>query len=222
MKKLENISGIPYETDVDDEFEKHPRIPNSVWNMRAMPTTSTDFEQVILTGIYGDDFIKGCKKVLEIGCGIGRNAQHFMDKTSAHYYGFDTSETSLKYFREMGFPEDRYYISREMDETILEQEYDFVFSTYVLNHIGFSKDNIPDDDIHDSVSIADKLWPTLKKNGYWMSFELHQGQNKWHPDRWHKECFLDKNKSHKLLHTAQCKLDGCEPINHHLYVIQKI
>jgi len=219
--KLMNISGIPYERDIDDSFEKHPEIPNSVLNLRHMHMTPTNFRQPLFTEHYGEKFVDSCKKVLEIGCGTGRNAQFWINETKAKYFAFDTSPTSLKYFEKMGFPKRRYYTSLEMDEMIMKQKYDIIFSTYVLNHIGFSDSGGHDPDAHDSVSITNKLWPTLKEGGYWLSYELHHGQNKWKPDVWYQRAFVEEKKSNELLRTAEDVIEGCEPVRHNLYIIRK-
>jgi len=212
MKNLRNISGIDYEWNEDEEVALRRRMDKAV----------TDFRQQTLTDVYGN-VIDTASKVLEIGCGCGRNAQYFNDEKQIQYYGFDSSQLSIDYFKKgsMFWKPDmsKCYVSTTMDETILGQEYDFIFSMFVLNHIGFSTD----DSVHDSVSITKKLLPTLKKGGIWMSFELHQGQNAWEPTRWLRESFNPNDI--QLMHTNEVTLFGTkgERLNnpHNLVIFRK-
>ncbi len=208
MKKLVNISGIPFETG-------NPKF--NTCDIRNLSKTPTDFGQEKLTNLYGD-VIKNAKKVLEIGCGAGRNAQYFLN-TDIQYFGFDPSPTAMDLFRNNRYwgieNQEQFYISLEIDETILSQEYDMIFSTYVLQHVGFSTD----EDVYDSVSITKALFPTLKSGGIWLAYELYQGQNDWSPKRWKQESF--EADEVKVLYHEPASLEGCEPTIHDLIVIKK-
>ncbi|MDO8659932.1 MAG: class I SAM-dependent methyltransferase [Candidatus Parcubacteria bacterium] len=216
MKKLCNLSGISFECELPDE--------NWIFNLRHGSRTPVDFRQDILVEVYGD-LIDRTEKVLEIGCGCGRNAQFFLNETDhIKYYGFDSSELSLKCFKKNSFwdftnKKDRFYVSNNIDEIIFGQKYDLIFSTYVLQHIGFSTDL----SVWDAFYITKELWNNLNIGGYFMIYELCQGQNCWDPIRWKREIFeeLYKEKARVVCH-KDTNLKGCEDSPHSLIVVEKL
>jgi len=221
--KLQNIGHVDFENEkYDKRGERDPlankHTPNVIWYMRCRYPTPTNFRQEILTKHYGDDFIDKSKKVLEIGFGCGRNAQFFINETEhIKYYGIDISEVGLKYFMKQDFPEERYYISLDVDDTILSQEYDLIFSTFTLQHIGFKKDK----EVYDCVSLTKKLFPLLKLGGYWISYEGHGGDNGWTPKTWYCQSFNEDEV--KLWFKQTCSLEGSSNrTDHELYIIEKL
>jgi cyclopropane fatty-acyl-phospholipid synthase-like methyltransferase len=166
--KLENVCGIDFEKDKENE--------DYVKKLRCPIFDAFDFDHQLVRENIGNLLEKKDIKVLEIGCGWGRNAQYFKNKENAKYYAFDPSETSLLYFSKLQLPKERFYTSQEIDDVILGQKYDFIFSTYVLQHIGWP--NPPQNSV---VTIIDEILPCFKEDGMMMFFELNQGQNGWAP-----------------------------------------
>lgn len=208
-RALANISGIDFEkAGTDDE----------VMRLRSTSQTPINFEQKYLTNFYGD-LIEQSDRVLEIGCGCGRNAQYFANKPHIQYFGFDPSPKSLELFWINKFwtiNRKDFYVSLTMDEKILSQKYDLIFSSYVFQHIGFLSENA---EKHDSISIAQTLWPTLKPGGIWLSYELAMGQNGWNPHLWCKRVFDKKNA--KKLHIGPAILKGNKGPPHDLILFRK-
>lgn len=205
--KLKNISPIDFDNEsiirpvVNVTLNEHT--PNNVWHLRCEFGTPTDFRQKVLTDLWGEDFINKCEKVLEIGFGCGRNAQYFVDEPQVKYFGFDSSKVGLKYFKKQNFPENRFYASNDIDEIILSQKYDLIYSTYVFQHIGFYENQ----EVYDVNRITQVLYPLLKDGGCWMSHEGRTGDNKWSCEKWrydNKDLFLGS----KLLYDEPYELKG--------------
>lgn len=168
--KIENVSGIDFEKRANEEtYVKQLRCP-------IFEPFNFDFSTIKenLNGLLEKDNIN----VLEIGSGWGRNAQYFRDKQNVKYFGFDPSETSRAYFDKLNLPKERFYLSHEIDNTILEQKYDLIYSVYVLQHIGW-----PTDGRNTATSIIETLIPTLKENSFMLFYELHQ-RTKWLVNKW--------------------------------------
>jgi len=216
QRRLVNVSGIDFE-----ENENGPE--ESVFFLRHGTYTPIDFRQPLITRHY-DNLIDKAEKVLEVGCGTGRNAQYFLNQTNhIKYYGVDASPLSLKCFEnnthwDFSDKKDRYYISNQIDETILSQEYDLIFSSYVLQHIGFASDNTK----HDCLSITRVLVPHLKVGGYWLSYETSSsGQMGWESNPWRTRT-LEYMPNLKVCCVESCQLAGCGPPPHELNIFQKI
>lgn len=83
------------------------------------------------------------KKALDFGCGCGRNIENLLNLSSwQRVDGCDISETNVeytkKYLADLGFTGDRtkgYTIDGENLSEIPDDEYDFVMSTIVFQHI---------------------------------------------------------------------------------------
>ena len=207
-KMIKNISGIDFEEKPNDEV--------FVKQLRHGSYGPTVFDQQLLTSYYKDLLNKDQVNVLEIGCGWGRNAQWFKDKININYYGFDTSQTSLRYFNDLQLPKERFYTSLDIDQVILSQKYDLIFSTFVLQHIGFYGG-----DILDVNGITKSLIPLLNFCGFWFSYELGGGQNSWNVGVWIENCF--NNDQYKVKRLDNSKLEGSDKYGlHHLIIVEKI
>ena len=214
--QIKNISGIDYEKNSDDEnFSKR---------IRHTYNEPTNFRQKILVDLYGN-LIDKASNVLEIGCGWGRNAQYFINEKHINYYSFDPSPTSLMYFKRLNLSSDRFYISHDLDNKITSNKYDLIFSTFVLQHVGFLPGNtLVDDNTLDSESLTQTLLQNLKVGGFWVSYESRCGQMGWNPDVWLKRIF-ENNDNYKILNRDESPLDGSDEKRealHRLLVIQKI
>lgn len=164
--KIKNVSGIDFENKSDEElYVKQLRCPNLL---------SIDFNKNLFVDAIPNFLKQDNVNFLEIGCGWGRNAQFFKELTNVKYWGFDPSATSRKYFEAQNLPKDRFYIGAEIDEEILSNKYDVIFSSYVLQHIGW-----PDEKEFTVTAILETLIPQLKDDGVMIFYELHSGQNGW-------------------------------------------
>lgn len=207
--KLENISGIDFEKE---DYESFKRICHAY-------DTPTNFRQKILTDYYGD-LIDKASNVLEIGCGWGRNAQFFRKENHINYFAFDASSAALKFFDLLKLPKNRFFVSQTINKKILEREYDLIYSTLVLQHIGFKTSN----DQIDSEDIANMLLPSLKVGGFWVSYELNVGQNNWNPDLWLYKVF-ENNDKYRILNRCMSPLEGSDEDGkslHNLIIVQRV
>jgi 2-polyprenyl-3-methyl-5-hydroxy-6-metoxy-1,4-benzoquinol methylase len=204
--KLANVSGIDFESKVGSWASEED---NVVKILRCSSPNPLNFDQKLVKDIIGDLFSNPDVKVLEIGCGWGRNAQYFKDKENVKYYAFDTSPTSLELFSKQDFSKDRFYAALDIDETILSQEYDLIFSTYVLQHIGYPESV----EVMNVNQILDKVVPCLKLDGCMFFHELFQGQNKWHPSNLVQH--LNANQFNAV-DTGAVKLEGGDGDPHNL------
>jgi len=219
--KLKNVSRIDFSFDeklTKENCNINKYTPDSVWEMRHKNPTPTDFGDPRFLGYCGSDYLNNMSKVLEIGCGCGRNAQFFIEKTPwIKYYGFDPNSVALKYFKRQNFPKDKYYISKNMDKEIMFQEYDMIFFIFVLQHIGFLKD----ESIFDSIRITKNLFDNLKIGGYWISYELKDcADNIWNSRVWFENSFDVERLDVKCF--RGCILKGSELCEHDLFIARKI
>ena len=93
------------------------------------------------------DELDTAQHILDFGCGVGRNLPWIMENTSAHYYGLDPNKDMHKYFWEVQESEgnpvdewrDRVTLVTSFDE-LPDVEFDYVVSTFVLQHLGYRFD----------------------------------------------------------------------------------
>lgn len=179
--------------DLKSDIGKPPQAFNkdfedAVHSIRHPTFTPINFRQEKLLNFYGD-LIDRAKNVLEIGCGCGRNAQFFGNKKynteNIKYFGFDVSEVALNLFYKNKYWENSkstHYVASEIDEKILSNKYDLIFSSYVFQHIGIGAP----EGFYDSFSISNTLFPKLNENGYIVLFEQITGQNNWNLENYLK------------------------------------
>lgn len=82
--------------------------------------------------------IKSAQKILEIGCGVGRNLKWIMDNTDADYYGVDPNDSMLNYFWDVNDSKykGRTFLHRNFDK-LADIKFDVIISTYVFQHITY-------------------------------------------------------------------------------------
>lgn len=205
--EIKNVSGIDFEDCRNEEWIKDLRCPNR---------DPLDFNQPLIQKHLGDLLQRKNLKVLEIGCGWGRNAQFFKSMDNVDYYAFDASPTSRAYFVKEEFPKDRFYISDSIDERIMSNEYDFIFSTYVLQHIGWpTAEELKQ---FSALYIIDKLLPQLKTDGVMLFHELRTGQNDWSVETF---CAYLTTKSLNVVDEGAVVLSGGDKDSHNLIIARK-
>lgn len=85
------------------------------------------------------------KYILDLGCGVGRNIPWIMNNTKATYVGLDPNTTMTKHIQEVqeqqghNFNEwkSRIIICNDFSEIPSDIKFDYVMSTFVLQHLGY-------------------------------------------------------------------------------------
>tara|TARA_R110000822_G_scaffold257586_1_gene383136 strand:- start:1174 stop:1824 length:651 start_codon:yes stop_codon:yes gene_type:complete len=129
------------------------------------------------------------KYILDFGCGVGRNLPWIMENTDAKYIGLDPNTTMTGHFWEVqsqqGYDieawKDRVTICNSFDEISSDIKFDYVISTFVLQHLGY-RFNVP------SMNITDITKAILEKTKSGTIFFLieHDNEENWIP-RWLQE-----------------------------------
>lgn len=125
---------------------------------------------------YSDRFLNA-KFVLDIGCGVGRNLQWWMENTDAIYLGLDPNESMIQYFWDWNDPKykDRVVLAKSFEEL---SEYagkvDAVMCTFVYQHIGYRPQG-------NAMNITDITQAAIKlghQSTAWFLYE-HDGEERW-------------------------------------------
>ena len=132
------------------------------------------------------DELADVKKVLEIGCGVGRNLPFFMEKTSAHYTGIDPNKSMLEHFWHFNKPTERAHIANKFDASIQGAGFDMVVSTFVLQH--FTHRTAPD--VMNSSDITREIMKHTKDGCIWFMLEHMHEDDGW-LIRWMEEFNVD-------------------------------
>ena len=137
---------------------------------------------------YNSDILNA-KNVIEIGCGMGRNVQWWMENTKANYYGVDPNKslTDLVLRNDTNFNKvfkdewlSRVHIANSFDDAVKAQKFDVVVSTFVFQHIGYR--TINEMNISD---ITKEIKKQTKEGTVWFLYE-HEWEEKW-LSRWLNE-----------------------------------
>jgi len=89
--------------------------------------------------------LKTSKYILDFGCGVGRNLPWIMQNTTAHYVGLDPNQNMTQFFWDVQEMEGhgisgwkgRVSLFNEFSEIPEEIKFDYVISTFVLQHLGY-------------------------------------------------------------------------------------
>ena len=79
-------------------------------------------------------YLKGRKRAIDIGCGGGFIAEG-LRLMGADAYGFDINERSITYARAR-FPKCRFFVNSYDQLEAIDEPFDFVFSSEVIEHVG--------------------------------------------------------------------------------------
>ena len=174
-------------------------------NDNKLPPTPLTFPENPFSG----DVILA-KNILDLGCGVGRNAPWIMENTQAHYYGIDPNTSMTQYFWNFV---DRKYASRitianDFDEVPLYVTFDIVVCTFVFQHIGFR----PPANYMNVSDITNAVRRFTTKDTIWIMYE-HDWEEKW-IERWQEECNITFH-----VYKRDFEFPGlAERGNHHLMV----
>jgi SAM-dependent methyltransferase len=121
--------------------------------------------------------------ILDFGCGVGRNLAWIMQNTDATYIGLDPNNSMTKFFwdvqEEQGYNiEDwkpRVQIYNEFDDIPSDIKFDYVVSTFVLQHLGYRYINPDAMDLDD---ITKTIKSKLNNGAVWFSIE-HDSEESW-------------------------------------------
>jgi SAM-dependent methyltransferase len=124
---------------------------------------------------HSDECLKA-KKVLDLGCGIGRNLKWIMENTEAHYYGMEPNKSMSQFFWDWNDEKykDRVTIVSSWEE-LSGIEFDVMLSTFVLMHITY---NVPTD-VWNVSDIVDEMKKHANKETIWVMFEHDNEYGGW-------------------------------------------
>jgi cyclopropane fatty-acyl-phospholipid synthase-like methyltransferase len=105
------------------------------------------------------DELKTAKYILDFGCGVGRNIPWIMENTTAIYVGLDPNTTMTNHIWDINDTKykDRTIICNSFDEIPSDIVFDYVVSTFVLQHLGYRYND-------SSMNITDITQAILKKS----------------------------------------------------------
>lgn len=135
--------------------------------------------------------LRTAKYILDLGCGVGRNLTWVMENTDAIYIGLDPNTTMTEYFWEVqkdrGYLEesweDRVFIYNEFSEIPDTIRFDYVVSTFVLQHLGY---RYTVSEAFNITGITKSIKGKCNPGAVWFALE-HDSEEDWIPT-WAEEC----------------------------------
>jgi len=125
-----------------------------------------------------------CNKILEIGCGSGNLAKHFLEK-NYDYTGLDVSKQMIKLAQEL-VPQGK-FVRADMRHLDLDEKYEAVIVTgRTFTHMTTN---------HDVMFALDSIEKSLKKNGWLLfdNFDAYEIFTGFREQSMHKSNFNKKN-----------------------------
>lgn len=155
----------------------------------SFPTTNLACDE----NPYKDE-LSTAENILDFGCGVGRNLPWIMKNTSAHYWGIDPNDAMRGYFWDVqeheGNPVEewkpRVTLVKSFDELPEDLRFDYVVSTFVLQHLGYRFDRPGRMNLTD---IGLEILTRLKEGGIFWALE-HDSEERW-IERWLKETGIE-------------------------------
>jgi SAM-dependent methyltransferase len=144
------------------------------------------------------------KYILDFGCGVGRNLPWIMNNTSAHYVGLDPNTTMINHFWQTQVSEghnvdtwkNRVTLYNDFSEIPQEIKFDYVVSTFVLQHLGYryahptsyTRSGIvfDTDTFLNLTDITNTIMSRMNDGAVFFAIE-HDSEEDWIP-RWTTEC----------------------------------
>ena len=173
------------------------------------------------------DELNVSKYILDFGCGVGRNLPWIMENTTATYIGLDPNTTMTGYFWEVqskqGYDieawKDRVIICNSFDEIPSGIKFDYIVSTFVLQHLGYRYSR---NDTMNLTNITQNIFKYTNDNSVWFAIE-HDSEENWIP-RWLRESNINLDvyiRTYKGLIELTDR-DHCAPNGGHHLMIFKI
>lgn len=138
--------------------------------------------------------LQTAKYILDFGCGVGRNLPWIMENTDAIYIGLDPNTNMTDYFweiqNERGYSkedwEGRVFVFNEFEEIPTSIKFDYVVSTFVLQHLGYRYE-VPEG--LNITGITKSIKEKCNPDAVWFALE-HDSEEDWIP-RWTEECSIN-------------------------------
>jgi SAM-dependent methyltransferase len=140
--------------------------------------------------------LQKAKYILDFGCGVGRNLPWIMENTTATYVGLDPNTTMTKHIWQVqvnrGYPNaqeewaGRVFIYNDFAEIPQHITFDYVVTTFVLQHLGY-RHVVPGG--LDLTGLSKAVIGKCKPGAVWFLLE-HDSEEDW-ITRWKTECNLD-------------------------------
>ena len=135
--------------------------------------------------------LQSAKFILDFGCGVGRNLPWIMENTDAVYIGLDPNTNMTDYFwevqNERGYSkedwEGRVFVFNEFEEIPTSVKFDYVVSTFVLQHLGYRYE-VPEG--LNITGITRSVKEKCNPGAVWFALE-HDSEEDWIPT-WIEEC----------------------------------
>jgi cyclopropane fatty-acyl-phospholipid synthase-like methyltransferase len=151
-----------------------------------------------------DEFDFEGKKVLDYGCGVGRNSKYIISKEPSGLFCLDSKEMLHLLIKDIN-PEDIYMVEYERKDVILSQDnyFDIILATLVFQHM-------PPESIEEDIKFVHRV---LKCGGIFIMY----GRDCL--DRWNCEPYIHLfDKYFIKLYFNECEsLDGIYPHSCHVY-----
>lgn len=172
------------------------------------------------------DELNSASYILDFGCGVGRNLAWIMQNTNATYIGLDPNTSMTKFFwdvqEEQGHNieewKPRVQIYNEFDDIPSDIKFDYVVSTFVLQHLGYRYIN---PDAMNLDGITESIKSKLNNGAVWFSIE-HDSEENW-IDQWLRTNDINLDvyiRSYtglpELTHRDHCAPNG----GHHLLIFK--
>lgn len=134
--------------------------------------------------------LKTAKYILDFGCGVGRNLSWIMENTTAHYIGLDPNYEMTQYYWDVQRSEGhdveswkhRVDLYSDFSEIPSDIKFDYVVSTFVLQHLGYRYIVINGLNLTD---ITQNILSRMNGGAVFFAFE-HDSEENWIP-RWTQE-----------------------------------
>jgi SAM-dependent methyltransferase len=166
------------------------------------------------------------KFILDLGCGVGRNLPWIMENTNATYVGLDPNTNMTEYFwdvqEQQGYNveewKQRAIVCNDFSEIPEDIKFDYVVTTFVLQHLGYRYIN---PGVLNITGITKEIFTKLNKGAVWFSLE-HDSEENWIPT-WKRECEIEFNvyiRSYKGLPELNERDHTAPNGGHHLMIFK--
>ena len=131
-----------------------------------------------------NDEVLAAKTILDLGCGVGRNLPWIYENTEAMYYGLDPNQVMLDNFWAVtnATYTNRTTLMKDFTHIPSDMIFDVVVSTYVFQHLGYSK--TPKGGMNPT-DITQEIMKYTREGTIWILLE-HEREESW-MDKWFEE-----------------------------------
>jgi len=139
--------------------------------------------------------LKTAKYILDFGCGVGRNLRWIMENTDANYIGLDPNTNMTQFFWDVQYKEHgkivdqwkhRAMIVNQFSQISTNIKFDYVISTFVLQHLGYRYVVINGMNLTD---ITQQIISFMNDGAVFFAIE-HDSEELW-INKWLQECHIN-------------------------------